>query len=160
MPILGGFWSDPKNFVWKGARAIGRKAGLTEKMKNFCREYLACSCNATEAYVRSYNTSNRKTATVAAGELMRRDDIKEYIEKLKNPYLDDNLTERERIRALLWDIATNKEERTENVCRALDLLNKMEGNYVVNNVVEATERPLKEMSTEDIKEILQLRVVK
>lgn len=58
-------------------------AGLTEKQKRFCDEYLI-DLNATRAYMAAYpSTKKESTASVCAAKLLRNAKVKSYLGKRK-----------------------------------------------------------------------------
>ncbi len=130
--------------------------GLTQKMKNFCHEYLE-SGNATEAYLSAYDTTNKTIAGVEGSKLLARDDIREYIEKINKPTVNKILNERERKRKILWDSierCLQKEDETA-VARYMDILNKMDSEYVnINRNIDDPGEKLSTLTTDQLKELL------
>lgn len=58
-------------------------AGLTEKQKRFCEEYLI-DLNATRAYMAAYpRVKNENTAAACASENLRKPKVKEYLDERK-----------------------------------------------------------------------------
>lgn len=105
---------------------------LTEKMKVFAREYYTNGGNGTEAYLTAYNTDNRVTASRESHELLKRLDILEYIKTLNIPQENKAISEREKKRQVLWNIIENGDDNAK--CRALDILNKMDSEYMNINL--------------------------
>lgn len=111
---------------------------LTEKMKVFAREYYKNGGNGTEAYLVAYDTDNRVTASRESHELLKRADILEYIKALNIPQENKAISERERKRQVLWNIIENGDYNDQ--CRAMDILNKMDAEYInINRNIE--DRP-------------------
>ena len=107
-------------------------SGLTEKMKAFAREYYNNGGNGTEAYLVAYNTDSRTTAQRESSLLLKRADINEYIKALNIPNENKAISEREKKRAVLWEIINNGDNNDK--CRAMDILNKMDAEYINVNV--------------------------
>lgn len=107
-------------------------SGLTEKMKAFAREYYNNGGNGTEAYLIAYNTDSRTTAQRESSLLLRRSDINEYLKTLNLPNENKAISERDRKRRVLWDIIENGDNNDK--CRAMDILNKMDAEYLNINV--------------------------
>lgn len=56
---------------------------LTEKNKQFCREYIANRYNGTKAYLAVYPTVSYETASNNASRLLKKDECIEYIKTLQ-----------------------------------------------------------------------------
>lgn len=104
--------------------------GLTEKQKNFCREYVNNKGNGIEAYLFAYDSSSKSAAAIESSKLLRRDDITEYIATLNKPLENRIQNEREKKRQWLWDMIDNPNIDESNRLRAMDILNKMDAEYV------------------------------
>ena len=114
-------------------------AGLTEKMKLFAQEYYKNGGNGTEAYLIAYNTESRTTAQRESSLLLKRSDINEYLKALNLPNENKAITEREKKRAVLWDIINTGDNNDK--CRAMDILNKMDSEYVNVNINDNRNAP-------------------
>lgn len=111
--------------------------GLTEKMKRFCREYYSNGGNATEAYLAAYNTTNENVARTEGYMLLRRADINEYIKELNLPNENKAISEREKKREILWSFINDTSKSDNDRLKAMDLLNKMDSEYVnINRNIE------------------------
>ena len=125
---------------------------LTEKMKVFAREYYKNGGNGTEAYLIAYDTINRVTASREAHELLKRQDINEYIKALNIPQENKAISEREKKRAVLWDIINNGDYADK--CRAMDILNKMDAEYInINRNIETHETEIINLDTNTLKQL-------
>jgi len=58
---------------------------LTPKQMAFCEEYLKNGGNATQAYLTAYNSNSQTSTQIEASRLMARDDIKDYLIRLRRP---------------------------------------------------------------------------
>ena len=105
---------------------------LTEKMKAFAREYYKNGGNGTDAYLTAYDTDSRTTAQRESSLLLKRADINEYIKALNIPNENKAISEREKKRAVLWEIINTGDNNDK--CRAMDILNKMDADYINVNI--------------------------
>ena len=103
---------------------------LTYKQAAFCREYVSNKGNATQAYLAAYDTTNTDTANTEGWQLLQLPQVKAEIDRLVKPCLESSKSERERVKDKLWSIINDPEEKTENVCRAADILNRMNAEYI------------------------------
>lgn len=105
---------------------------LTEKQKNFCREYINNNGNGTEAYLFAYDSKSKASASIEANKLLKRDDITEYLKALNKPIENHITNERQKKRSIIWDrieyCITNNDDAA--VARYMDILNKMDAEYV------------------------------
>ena len=113
---------------------------LTYKQAAFCREYVSNKGNGAQAYLKAYDTEDYSTATTEASLLLKEPHIQAEIVRLTKPDADRQKSERERIKDKLWDIINDPGEKTENVCRAMDILNRMNAEYIqrTENTTENT----------------------
>ena len=103
---------------------------LTYKQAAFCREYISNGGNATQAYLATYGTEDYSTAGTESRLLLQEEHIQAELVRLQKPAQDLQKSERERIKERLWGIIGNPDEKTENVCRAMDILNRMNAEYI------------------------------
>ena len=90
-----------------------------------------------DSYIAAYDTKcGDNTAYVEANRLLNREDIQKRVSELRKPLEEQAvnvaISERERKRAVLWDIIANGDNNDK--CRALDILNKMDAEYINVNV--------------------------
>lgn len=127
--------------------------GLTEKQKNFCREYIANQGNGTEAYISVYNTKNRQIAMNESSLLLKRKDINDYLKQLSIPLENKAISERQKKRTILWSMIENPNTKDTDKCRAMDILNKMDLEY--KTIIEEKSIDLSDLSTDEIKDMLK-----
>ena len=121
---------------------------LTEKMKAFCREYVANGGNCTDAYLVAYDTDSKTTASREGSLLLKREDISQYIHTLNLPSENKAITERQKKRDFLWGIIRDTTQDTSDKLRAMDILNRMDSEYVnINRNIEDTTAPIQELDT-------------
>ena len=130
--------------------------GISQKMKDFCHAYVEGG-DVTKAYLAAYDTTNKAIAACEGSKLLRRDDIREYIEKLNKPTVNRIISEREKKRKILWDRierSIEKEDETA-IARYMDIRNKMDAEYVnINRNIDDSSEKLSNLSTEQLKEFL------
>lgn len=130
--------------------------GISQKMKDFCHSYLE-SGNVTKAYLSAYDTTNEAIAAVEGSKLLRRDDIREYIEKLNQPTVNRIISDREKKRNILWkgiERCIAKEDES-GAARYMDILNKMDAEYVnINRNIDDTGEKLSNLTNDQLKALL------
>ena len=129
---------------------------LTQKMKDFCHAYVETS-DAIEAYLRVYDTNNRGTASQESNKLLRRDDVADYIAKLNQPLVNKINNEREKKRQLLWKAIErcDKKEDEAGMARYLDILNKMDAEYVnINRNIDDSAEKLSQLNNDQLRQLL------
>ena len=130
--------------------------GLSPKMMNFCHAYLRLN-NATEAYLEAYDGNSRLTAQVESTKLLQRDDITAYIREINKPTVNKITNEREKKRNMIWRAIERceKKEDEAGMARWMDILNKMDSEYVnINRNIEENDKQLSELSDEQLKALL------
>ena len=100
---------------------------LNARQKAFC-EYYVASGNATESAIKA--GYSEKTARSIGQRLLTNVDIKKYIKELQEKAKESRiLTAREK-REWLSEVIKNGKEKLQDRLKALDILNKMDGDYV------------------------------
>ncbi len=102
---------------------------LTEKQRNFCHAYIETG-DAFEAYTRAYDTKGGGAARTESYKLMRNPKIQDYLLELQKPIRAKSFRDRDRKRERLWKIIDDPEASNADVCRAMDVLNKLDGEYI------------------------------
>ena len=111
---------------------------LTAKQVRFCSEFVKLG-NATQAYKNTFNTSKMKPRTIIdkASILKRSKHIRATIAELQAEVLDDGILTAREIQKLLSDRI--KQELDGDGLKATDILNKMCGNYVVEQAKDTVK---------------------
>lgn len=100
---------------------------MNDRQGKFCREYAACGNATTAAEKAGYSP---KTARTTGSRLLTNVDICKRIHELgKAGEKAAMLTIADKRRRLL-EIVKNPDEKTDNILKAIDLDNKMEGVYI------------------------------
>lgn len=129
---------------------------LTEKQKNFCRDYFSNGGNATKAYLTAYNSKSEVSAAQEGYRLLQSDDIQEYIQSLNAPLEKRAISEREKKRALIWEGIERciAKEDENGVARYMDILNKMDSEYVnINRNIEDKGSDIANLGLEALKRL-------
>jgi len=105
---------------------------LTAKEELFCQEFVKCR-NATESLKIAYNTSkmNAKTINEKASRVKNSNKVSARIEELEAMLLDGQILQAKEIQILLSDRV--REDLDSDGLKAVDILNKMQGNYEKDN---------------------------
>lgn len=124
---------------------------LTEKMKNFCREYFSNGGNGTQAYLFAYDSSSTVSAAIEANRLLEREDIQEYLSSLNRPLEVKAISEREKKRSILWDFINDTNKSDSDRLKALDLLNKMDSEYInINRNITEENNNITDLDTDNL----------
>jgi hypothetical protein len=116
---------------------------LTFKQEEFCRNIVK-GMSYKDAYIDAYNSKGSdQNAYNEGSKLMLREDIQARVKLLSKPLetaaQQTALTEREKKRAVLWEIINTGDNNDK--CRAMDILNKMDSEYVNVNVNDNRNAP-------------------
>ena len=131
---------------------------LTPKQMKFCQG-IASGLSQKDAYISAYDTDEKSaTAYVESSKLMLREDIREYIKTLQKPIEEcakvTAISEREKKRAVLWSIINDPISSNADKCRALDILNKMDTEYMnINKNITDTESSIDALDVETLKKL-------
>lgn len=133
---------------------------LTEKQKNFCKNVVS-GMTYKDSYISAYDTScSDQVAYNESSKLMLRDDIQKEIKRISEPlekaYQSTVLTEREKKRDILWTEIQNAREQQDHaaVARYMDILNKMDQEYInVNKSIEE-QTIITEINTEALQRLV------
>lgn len=104
---------------------------LNKQQEMFCRDYVATGYNKIDSYVRVYRCS-RESAWVGSSNLMKKQDIKDYISELEKEIFEANHINAEHIANELATMAFGKVNEETGIShqtklKALDLLQKQVG---------------------------------
>ena len=113
---------------------------LTQKQQNFCNNIVA-GMTGKDAYRAAYTTKGTDgTVNQEVVRLLARPDIQEHIKTLQRPLQikaqSDAISEREKIKRILWDrlniaIANNDDAM---IVKYTDQINKMNHEYISTNI--------------------------
>jgi len=104
---------------------------LNNKQKIFCREYVKNGSNGTAAYMKAYSKCTEETARRNASKLLTNTDIQNYIKELQDKAESkDIMTTIQKKEFLTKMILKDKKANRSDKLKALDILNKMDGEYI------------------------------
>lgn len=111
---------------------------LTPKQEKFILEYIKCN-NKTQAYKSAYNTKNmnENTIMVKACIEFKKDKVRVRYQQLLDEMGNEFVMSALEKRRMLKSIIENDEEKIDNKLKAIDLDNKMAGEYVTK--IETTD---------------------
>lgn len=105
---------------------------LTTKQENFVQSVVFGEMNYSDAYRSAYNTDRMsdKTVNEKASLLANEDKIRARITELRDQLEDEAImTAKERLKWLTGVIQSER-EKTDAKLKAVDIMNKMQGEYV------------------------------
>ena len=132
---------------------------LTPKQEKFC-ECIVGGMSGKDAYITAYNSSGSdQNAYNESSKLLAREDIQERLKVLRKP-LEEHvrttiISEREKKRAWLWNMIENANNDSDRI-RAMDILNKMDSEYINIQRIEKDETPISELDTNKLIELTKL----
>ena len=129
------------------------KKALSPKGQEFCREYLACGV-ATTAYMKVYGTEDTNQASVRASNMLKKEEVQEYLSELRAPLEQSAIAERQRRIDKLWSIIDNPASKDSDKLRGLDILARMAGDYKVLPTDEGNAVDFSGLSDEELKALM------
>lgn len=108
---------------------------LTIKQERFVLEYMKDG-NASRAYREAYDAENMAENTInnKASAMLKKGEIRDRIESMRNKETESAILSIEKRKELLTKYAY--EEDAGNAMKAIEILNKMDGVYVVKQQTE------------------------
>ena len=100
---------------------------LNARQKSFCEFYVA-NGNATESAIKA--RYSEKTARSIGQRLLTNADIKKYIKELREKTKNSRIMTAIERREFLTEVIKNGKEKIQDRLKALDILNKMDGEYI------------------------------
>ncbi|MBR8722393.1 hypothetical protein IX325_000701 [Fusobacterium necrophorum subsp. funduliforme] len=127
---------------------------LNARQKAFCEYYVACG-NATEAAIKA--GYKEKNARFVGCENLTKANIKEYIEELQQKAQTSRIMSAIERREFLTKMILREEAKDTDKLKALDILNKMDGEYTekVQLSGEINTNPLQGLTTDELKKLIQ-----
>ena len=103
---------------------------LTARQENFCLAYVKLG-NATQAYKDAgYSSDKDNTCAVNSWKLLRNAKIAARIQELQEEVKNAKMMDIAERREVLANIARDSESTKQDVIKAIDTLNKMDGAYL------------------------------
>lgn len=125
---------------------------LNARQKAFCEFYVA-SGNATESAIKAGYSNNYANAQTY--KLLEKVGIKKYIKELQEKAKTSRIMTAIERREFLTELIKNGNEKAADRLKALDILNKMDGEYMekIQMTGELKTNPFKELTLEELKRI-------
>ena len=133
---------------------------LTQKQETFCNA-LVSGMTVKDAYYHAYDTKcTEQVAYNEGSKLLKNERIQARLTELRKPLeshaMTTALSDREKKRQFLWDVIQNESQDMNNRLRAVDLLNKMDSEYInINKNIDDTASSLTALDTDTLKQLLQ-----
>ena len=132
---------------------------LTPKQEKFCQCIVSGMCGK-DAYIAAYDHhGGDRTAYNESNILLKRNDITKRIKELQVPLINHAIntaiSEREKIKNKLWQIIDNSDSNDSDRIRAMDILNKMNAEYINIQRVEH-DNSMETVDTDKLIEITRL----
>ena len=127
---------------------------LNARQKSFCEFYVA-SGNATEAAIKA--GYKEKNARFIGSENLTKANIKEYIEELQEKAKGNRIMTAIERREFLTKLILKEETKDTDRLKAVDILNKMDGEYTQKVEVNGNinSNPFNGLTTDELKEIIK-----
>ena len=127
---------------------------LNARQKAFCEYYVACG-NATEAAIKA--GYREKYAGVNADKLLKNTNIQKYIEELQEKAKGNRIMTAIERKEFLTKMILKEETKDTDRLKALDILNKMDGEYIQKVEVNGNinTNPFTGLTTEELKKIIK-----
>lgn len=126
---------------------------LNARQKAFCEYYVACG-NATEAAKKAGYSENYARDRIHV--LMKNVGICRYIEELQKKAQSSRIMSAVERKEWLTKVLNDVEAKLNDKLKALDILNKMDGEYISKVEIEdkTNKDPFDGLSTEELRELL------
>ena len=127
---------------------------LNARQKSFCEFYVACG-NATEAAMKAgYSETYSKTRT---NVLLQNVEICRYVNELQEKAKSSRIMTAIERREFLTSMIKDGTVKDTDKLRAVDILNKMDGEYTQKVEVNGniSSNPFSNLTTEELKEIIK-----
>ena len=123
---------------------------LNARQKAFC-EYYVVSGNATDAAIKA--GYKEKNARKIGSENLTKMDIKKYIKELQEKAKTSRIMTAVERREFLTEVIKNGNEKVQDRLKALDILNKMDGEYIEKMQLsgQVNTNPLSGLTTEELR---------
>lgn len=115
-------------------------AGLTEKQRRFCEEYLI-DLNATRAYKAAYpSVKNDHTAAQAASRMLRNVKVVNFLQELKQERQERVQVSQDEVLEAIQSIAFDINEKSKDRLKALEMLCKHLGLFDQKDELDRKEQ--------------------
>lgn len=112
---------------------------MNNKQKLFCEEYVKNGNNGKNAYMSVYKVKKEEIARTNASRLLTNANVKLYIQKLQDKLEDESIMSAKDRMKWLTNVIINKDQKQKvfmsDRLKALDMLNKMSGEYTTKQEI-------------------------
>lgn len=127
-------------------------AGLTQRQKKFCDEYMLCG-NATQAAIKAGYSD--KYAGQNADKILKNTNVKEYLAYFQKKVDQTAIKSVEEVQRWWSSIIDDAEEVTKDRLKASELLVKSKGGFMDNVQVKGSlNNPFEGLTTEELKKLV------
>ena len=126
---------------------------LNARQKSFCEFYVA-SGNATESAIKA--GYKEKNARFIGSENLTKTNIKNYIKELQEKAKTSRIMTAREKREWLSEVIKNGNEKLQDRLKALDILNRMDGDYVEKVQLSGEVKrsnPFEGLTTKELKKL-------
>ena len=123
---------------------------LNARQKSFCEFYVA-SGNATESAIKAGYSEKYTNKNVS--KIRQNTAVQEYIKELQEKAKTNRIMTAVERREFLTEVIKNRNERLQDRLKALDILNKMDGEYIEKMQLsgQVNTNPLSGLTTEELR---------
>lgn len=128
---------------------------LTPKQERFC-QCIVSGMSGKDAYMTSYNSNSENAAMVESTKLLARDDVIERLKEMRKPIeilaVNTAISEREKKKAIIWEEIEHARSEQDHaaIARYMDILNKMDSEYINVSRIEQDNTPLNNIDTQTL----------
>lgn len=128
-------------------------AGLTQRQKKFCDEYMLCG-NATQAAIKA--GYSEKYAGQNADKILKNTNVKEYLSYFQKQVDQTAIKSVEEVQRWWSSIIDDTEEGTKDRLKASELLVKSKGGFMDKVQVKGSlNNPFEGLTTEELKKLAE-----
>ena len=123
---------------------------LNARQKSFCEFYVA-SGNATESAIKAGYSEKYTNKNVS--KIRQNTAVQEYIKELQEKAKTNRIMTAVERREILTEVIKNRNEKLQDRLKALDILNKMDGEYIEKMQLsgQVNTNPLSGLTTEELR---------
>ena len=123
---------------------------LNSRQKSFC-EYYVASGNATESAIKAGYSEKYTNKNVS--KIRQNTAVQEYIKELQEKAKTNRIMTAVERREFLTEVIKNGNEKVQDRLKALDILNKMDGEYIEKMQLsgQVNTNPLSGLTTEELR---------
>ena len=123
---------------------------LNTRQKAFCEYYVACG-NATESAIKAGYSEKYTNKNVS--KIRQNTAVQEYIKELQEKAKTNRIMTAVERREFLTEVIKNGNEKLQDRLKALDILNKMDGEYIEKMQLsgQVNTNPLSGLTTEELR---------